>query len=96
MLFRSLEPPSPKGERGRPPIGIERMLRSYFLQPWSALADEALEAALYASQAMRPFAGLDLRVEAVPAATTLLRCRHLRAAQDLTRASCAAVRGLLT
>ena len=36
-----------KGERGRPPIGIERMLRIYFLQQWYALADEALEDAIY-------------------------------------------------
>jgi hypothetical protein len=27
-----------KGERGRPPIGLERMLRIYFLQQWYGLA----------------------------------------------------------
>ena len=85
-LVAVIEPHYPKGERGRPPIGIERMLRIYFLQQWSALADEALEDALYDSQAMRTFAGIDLRVEAVPDATTLLKFRHLLEAHDLTRA----------
>ena len=28
----------PKGERGRPPIGLERMLRLYFVQHWYGLA----------------------------------------------------------
>ena len=64
------EPYYAQGRRGRPPIGIERMLRIYFLQQWYALADEALEDGLYDSQAMRSFAGIDLSVEAVPDATT--------------------------
>ena len=61
-----LAPLHPKGERGRPPIGLERMLRIHFLQQWYALADPALEEALYDSQAMRGFAGIDLAVDAVP------------------------------
>jgi IS5 family transposase len=69
-LVAVIEPFYPKGERGRPPIGIERMLRIYFLQQWYALADEALEDALYDSQALRTFAGIDLSVETVPDATT--------------------------
>jgi transposase, IS5 family len=31
-LIARLRPFYPKGERGRPPIGLERMLRIYFLQ----------------------------------------------------------------
>jgi transposase, IS5 family len=42
-LVARLRPLYPKGERGRPPIGLERMLRIYFLQQWYGLADEALE-----------------------------------------------------
>jgi len=84
-LCAVIEPHYPKGKRGRPPIGIERMLRIYFLQQWYALADEALEDALYDSQAMRTFAGIDLSVEAVPDATTLLKFRHLLEAHELTR-----------
>jgi len=95
-LVAVIEPHYPKGERGRPPIGIERMLRIYFLQQWYALADEALEDALYDSQAMRTFAGIDLSVEAVPDATTLLKFRHLLEAHDLTRAIFAEVSGLLS
>src|SRR5438067_9155490 len=86
----------PKGERGRPPIGIERMLRIYFLQQWYALADEALEDALYDSQALRSFAGIDLSVEAVPDATTLLKFRHLLEAHDLTQKIFAKVGALLS
>jgi len=76
-------PHYPTGLRGRPPIGIERMLRIYFLQQWYALADEALEDALYDSQALRTFAGIDLSVENVPDATTLLNFRHLLERNDL-------------
>src|SRR5204862_3583891 len=84
-LVNRLRPFYPKGERGRPPIGLERMLRIYFLQQWYALADEALEDAIYDSQALRTFAGIDLSVEAVPDATTLLKFRHLLEAHDLTQ-----------
>ena len=61
QLLAVIEPHYPKGQRGRPPLGLERMLRVYFLQQWYALADEALEDALYDSQALRGFARLDLR-----------------------------------
>jgi IS5 family transposase len=80
-----IEPHYPKGERGRPPVGIERMLRIYFLQQWYALGDEALEDAIYDSQAMRTFAGIDLSVEGVPDATTLLNFRHLMEKHGLTK-----------
>ena len=76
-LVALLQPHYPTGRRGRPPIGLERMLRIYFLQQWYTLADEALEDALYDSQALRTFAGIDLSVESVPDATTLLGFRHL-------------------
>jgi IS5 family transposase len=95
-LVTVIEPYYPKGERGRPPIGIERMLRIYFLQQWYALADEALEDAIYDSQAMRTFAGIDLSVEAVPDATTLLHFRHLLEAHDLTAQIFAEVGALLS
>jgi len=85
-LVEVIAPHYPAGKRGRPPVGIERMLRLYFLQQWYALADEALEDALYDSQAMRSFAGIDLGSEAVPDATTLLKFRHLLERHDLTRA----------
>jgi IS5 family transposase len=84
-LVDRLRPFYAKGERGRPPIGLERMLRIYFLQQWYGLADEALEDALYDSQALRGFAGIDLSVAAVPDATTVLNFRHWLEQHDLTR-----------
>ena len=85
-LVGLIEPHYPKGGgRGRPPLGVERMLRVYFLQQWYGLADEALEDAVYDSQAMRNFAGIDLSGERVPDATTLLNFRHLLEAHGLTR-----------
>jgi transposase, IS5 family len=74
-----------KGERGRRPVGLERMLRMYFLQQWYTLADEALEDALYESQSMRSFVGIDLGLEAVPDATTLLKFRHILERNALTQ-----------
>src|SRR5215216_1783881 len=85
-LLAVIAPFYPKGERGRPPIGLERMLRVYFLQHWYGLADEALEDALYDSQALRDFVGIDLSRESVPDATTLLKFRRLLLANDLTKA----------
>ena len=85
-LVERLRPFYPKGERGRPPVGLERMLRIYFLQQWYGLADEALEDALaYDSQALRGFAGIDLTAT-VPDATTVLNFRHWLEQHDLTRA----------
>jgi IS5 family transposase len=84
-LMERLKPLYPKGERGRKPIGLERMLRIYFLQQWYGLADEALEDALYDSQALRGFAGIDLAVESVPDATTVLHFRHWLEQHELTK-----------
>ena len=94
-LVEVVRPYYPSGERGRPPIGIERMLRIYFLQQWYGLADEAIEDAIYDSQAMRTFAGIDLSVEAVPDETTVLNFRHLMEEHELTRRVFEEVRALL-
>jgi IS5 family transposase len=84
-LLAVIEPYYPKGERGRPPIGLERMLRVYFLQQWYGLADEAIEDAIYDSQAMRGFARIDLAADGVPDATTLLKFRRLLETNDLCK-----------
>ena len=42
-LFAVVEPHYPKGKRGRPPVGLERMLRVYFVQQWNGLSDEGVE-----------------------------------------------------
>ena len=85
-LVEVIVPHYPSGKRGRPPVGIERMLRLYFLAQWYALADEALEDALYDSQAMRNFTGIDLAHDRVPDETTVLNFRHLLDRYDLCKA----------
>src|SRR4051812_9957244 len=84
-LVDRLRPLYPKGERGRPPVALERMLRIHFLQQWYALADQAMEEALYDSQALRGFAGIDLAVDTVPDETTILNFRHWLERHDLSR-----------
>ena len=96
QLLAVIEPHYPKGERGRPPVGLERMLRVYFLQQWYGLADEALEDALYDSQALQQFARIDLSAEGVPDATTLLNFRHLLETHDLCKGLFRAINADLT
>src|ERR671924_1333339 len=80
-----VEPHYPKPGNGRPAVGVERMLRIYFLQQWFNLSDPAVEEALYDSAGMRQFAGIDLGREPVPDETTVCRFRHLLEAHDLGR-----------
>jgi len=96
QLLAVIEPYYPKGERGRPPIGLERMLRVYFLQQWYSLADEALEDALYDSQALQQFARVDLGDDGVPDATTLLHFRRLLETHDLCKGLFSAINADLT
>jgi len=91
-LVAAVEPHYPKGEgRGRPPIGVERMLRMYIAQQCFGLSDEGIEDAIYDSQAIRRFVGIDLNRQAAPDATTLLRFRRLLEEHDLTEAIFAAI-----
>src|SRR5690349_2015855 len=82
-LCALIEPFYPKPGNGRPPVGVERMLRIYFLQQWFNLSDPAVEEALYDSLAMRRFVDIDLGREPVPDETTVCRFRHLLEAHDL-------------
>jgi IS5 family transposase len=82
-LCALIEAVYPKPGNGRPPIGLERMLRLYFLQHWFNLSDPALEEALYDSTSMRRFAGIDLGREPVPDETTVCKFRHLLEQHDL-------------
>ena len=84
-LLAVVEPHYPKGKRGRPPIGLERMLRVYFVQQWNNLSDEGVEDAITDSQALRAFVGIDLSREAAPDATTVLQFRHLLEQHGLTK-----------
>lgn len=76
-LCEVIEPFYPKAGNGRPPIGLERMLRIHFISHWFNLADLACEEALYDSVSLRRFAGIDLGRESVPDATTILNFRKL-------------------
>ena len=76
-LCSVIEPHYPKAGNGRPPVGLERMLRMYFVHHWFNLADAACEDALLDSTALRRFVGIDLGRERVPDATTLLKFRRL-------------------
>lgn len=85
-LVGALHAHYPKGEgRGRPPIGLERMLRMYIAQQCFGLSDEGIEDAVYDSQAIRRFVGVDLGRESAPDATTVLKFRRLLATRKLTR-----------
>lgn len=90
-----IAPHYPRPRRGRPPMPIETMLRIYFLQHWFDLSDPAAEDALYDSEAMRRFVGLELSEDAIPDETTILRFRHLLEQHRLTERLFDAVRGLL-
>jgi len=76
-LCALIEPHYPKEGHGRPPVGVERMLRIYFVQQWFNLADPGVEEALYDSVVMRQFVGIDLGREPVPDETTVCKFRHL-------------------
>jgi len=82
-LCSVIEPHYPKPGNGRPPVGLQRMLRMYFVQHWFNLADEACEEALLDSTALRRFVGIDLGRERVPDGTTLLKFRRLLEKNDL-------------
>ena len=76
-LCEVIKPKYPKVGNGRPPIGLERMLRIHFIQHWFNLADLACEEALYDSASLRRFVGIDLGCEPVPDSTTITKFRKL-------------------
>lgn len=76
-LCEVIEPHYPNVGKGRPPIGLERMLRIHFIQHWFNLADLACEEALYDSASLRRFVGIDLGREPVPDSTTITKFRKL-------------------
>lgn len=87
--------PRPHGGAGRPAMPLETMLRIYCLQQWFDLSDPAAEDALYDSESMRRFVGVELSDEALPDETTILRFRRLLETHRLTEQLFALVQGLL-
>lgn len=94
-LLAVIAPHYPKAGRGRQPLGLETMLRIYFVQQWFNLSDPAAEDALYDSESIRRFVGVELSDDVIPDETTILRFRHLLERQHLTEAIFTAIRGLL-
>lgn len=94
-LLALIAPHYPKAGNGTQPIGLERMLRIYFLQQWFNLSDPAAEDAIYDSESMRRFAGVELGEDRIPDETTILRFRHLLEQHQLTEAIFAEIRALL-
>src|SRR5207249_10905701 len=93
-LVGRVAPHYPRSKRGRPAMPIATMLRIYFLQQWFGLSDPAAEDALYDSESMRHFVGLELSDDAVPDETTILHFRHLLQQHRLTERIFDALRGL--
>ena len=94
-LVRLIEPHYPKAGQGRQPLGLEKMLRIYFLQQWFKLSDPQAEDAIYDSESMRRFAGVELGDDVVPDETSILRFRHLLERHGLTRGIFEEIEGLL-
>src|SRR5437868_4678319 len=94
-LLARIAPHYPKAGNGRQPIGLERMLRIYFLQQWYNLSDPAAKDAIYDSESMRRFAGVELGDDVIPDETTILRFRHLLERHQLTEAIFAEIGSLL-
>jgi IS5 family transposase len=90
-----IEPHYPKAGNGTQPMPLARMLRIYFMQQWFNLSDPAAEDALYDSESMRRFAGIELVEDAVPDESTILRFRHLLEQHKLTEQIFGMVRSLL-
>src|ERR1700691_1809730 len=94
-VVRLIEPHYPKAGQGRQPLGLEKMLRIYFLRQWFSLSDPQAEDAIYDSESMRRFARVELGDEVVPDESTILRFRHLLEQHGLTQAIFDAVADLL-
>jgi IS5 family transposase len=95
QLLELIEPHYPKAGNGRPPLGLEKMLRIYFLQIWFNLSDPGAEEALYDSESMRRFARIELSFDKVPDESTILNFRHLLEEHDLTKAMFERINGLM-
>jgi len=91
-----IAPHYPTAGNGRPPLGLEKMLRIYFLQQWFNLSDPQAEDAIYDSEAMRRFARVELGDDVVPDETTILRFRHVLEEHRLTAVMFEAINALLT
>jgi len=84
-LCALIEPHYYEGKVGRPPLGIEIMLRMYLLQIWFSLSDELTEDGILDSRAMRDFMGINFLERQAPDSTTLMKFRHLLEKHELQK-----------
>jgi IS5 family transposase len=88
-LCALIEPHYPKPTKtrgGRVPLPLMTKLRICCLQQFYDLSDPGAEEALYDSEAMRRFAGIELGEDAVPDESTILQFRRLLEKHNLTAA----------
>lgn len=95
-LLALIEPHYPKAGNGRQPLGLEKMLRIYFVQQWFNLSDPQAEDSLYDIEPIRRFVGIELSEDVVPDETTILRFRRLLEEHQLTAKIFDLVKELLT
>jgi IS5 family transposase len=95
-LVKLIEAHYPKPGNGRPPTPLERMLRVYFLQQWYNLSDPAAEEALYDSETMRRFVGIEHGQDTIPDESTICLFRHLLEKHRLPDRIFGEVKALLT
>jgi IS5 family transposase len=88
--------PQPGAKGGRPPFGVNAMLRIHFLQNWFNLSDPAMEESLYDTPMFREFAGLDMGQDLLPDESTILRFRRLLETHHLSLQILATVNAMLT
>ena len=85
-----------QNKKGRKAIGIERMLRMYFLQIWYDLSDEGVEEAIYDSRAFSQFMGVSFGLgDQAPDATTLLKFRRIIEKHGLAKEMFACVSAIM-
>ena len=95
-LIEVIKPHYPEAGNGRPPMGLAKMLRIYFLQQWYNLSDPAAEEALYDSETMRRFVGIENGQDTIPDESTICLFRHLLEEHRLPDRIFAEVKALLT
>jgi transposase, IS5 family len=95
-LVKAIEPHYPKAGNGRRPMGLEKMLRIYFVQQWYNLSDPAAEEALYDSETMRRFVGIEHGQDTIPDESTICLFRHLLERHRLPDRLFAEVKALLS
>ena len=85
VLVQIVAPHYPKAKTGRPPFGIETMLRIHYLQQWFGLSDPAMEEALHDVPLYREFARLDGALSVTSRRNPATRSRHIPASRRGTQ-----------